>query len=696
MDNKCKEAITMAQINEIKKILLQSNKTKNEMIKINKGIIQVSTLEYQKYLENSEVSSIDLGYCEILLKYNYSISQDESLLIFKLDIKTEDLLSTYVYYEIYDPTGTIQLDLDICKNVEIVINSPVILDNTLELISNSLNEFGYNLFDGNDSFYKDICAIYTTINGTDILLSDRKNDLYRSSQNQTMCQTGCKIKSYNSTNKKAICNCSINQEELKDLSVEDLFDKNVIAKSFYNTLSNSNFRVLKCYKLVISSKFLKNIGGILMSILLISLIILTIISCIKGSEKINYYINLILKKKIIKKDIEHPETNMQSDKNSNAKKKISNKIKNRNKNKKINSKRKIERNKKDFKDKVILGPPKKRKKSKNNTKKNVSDNSKDVCSNYLSLKNTKNNEKYKINEKKNKKNTNKIKNKEKSEVVIYKNDKIKKIKKNKKKNIDTYNLNSKKDQNSKNKLIPSLTFEKNNNNEINSLNDQELNSLEYKLAIELDKRTYFQYYWSLLKKKHLILFSFLPSNDYNVVTIKISLFILSFALYFTINGFFFSDDTMHKIYKDNGAFDILFQIPQILYSTVISAVINMILKTLSLSEKSILSIKEEKDAVKAVEKSKKTAKCVKFKFALFFILSTLFMFFFWYFISCFCAVYVNTQIILLKDTMISFGLSMIYPFGLNLLPGFFRIPALRAENKDKECLYKISTLIALI
>ena len=45
MDNKCKEAITMAQINEIKKILLQSNKTKNEMIKINKGIIQVSTLE---------------------------------------------------------------------------------------------------------------------------------------------------------------------------------------------------------------------------------------------------------------------------------------------------------------------------------------------------------------------------------------------------------------------------------------------------------------------------------------------------------------------------------------------------------------------------------------------------------------------------------------------------------------------------
>jgi hypothetical protein len=46
--------------------------------------------------------------------------------------------------------------------------------------------------------------------------------------------------------------------------------------------------------------------------------------------------------------------------------------------------------------------------------------------------------------------------------------------------------------------------------------------------------------------------------------------------------------------------------------------------------------------------------------------------------------------------MISFGLSMIYPFGLNLLPGIFRIPALKAENKDKELLYKFSQIISYI
>ena len=223
-----------------------------------------------------------------------------------------------------------------------------------------------------------------------------------------------------------------------------------------------------------------------------------------------------------------------------------------------------------------------------------------------------------------------------------------------------------------------------------------MNSLTYELALQYDKRTYFQYYWSLLKKKHLVLFAFLPSNDYNIYTIKISLFLLSFSLYFTVNGFFFSDSTMHKIYEDKGAFDLLYHVPQIFYSTVVSALINIILKTLSLSEKNIIEIKEQKDIEKAKEKSEKVESCIKIKFYLFFILSIVFMIFFWYFISCFCAVYINTQKILIKDTLISFGLSMLYPFGLNLLPGLFRIPALRTENKDRQVLYKISLIIAII
>ena len=240
------------------------------------------------------------------------------------------------------------------------------------------------------------------------------------------------------------------------------------------------------------------------------------------------------------------------------------------------------------------------------------------------------------------------------------------------------------------------TVKDNEKNNVNKLNDEELNDLYYELAIEIDKRTYFQYYASLIKKKHLIFFAFCPSDDYNLPAIKISLLILAFSLYFTINGFFFSDDTMNKINEDKGAFNFLYQIPQILYSTLICAVINMILKTLSLTEKQILVIKQEKNFKEAEKKSKGIKNCLMAKLIIFFVISFLLMLFFWYFISCFCAVYKNTQVILIKDTLLSFLLSMLYPFGLNLLPGMFRIPALRANKKNMKYLYQCSKFVALI
>ena len=232
-------------------------------------------------------------------------------------------------------------------------------------------------------------------------------------------------------------------------------------------------------------------------------------------------------------------------------------------------------------------------------------------------------------------------------------------------------------------------------NKIKNMNDNELDDLEYELAVLFDTRTYWQYYWSVLKQNQLIIFTFLPMNDYNLIYVKIALFIISFGLFFTINGFFFSDDTMHKVYEDNGEYDIIFQIPQILYSSIISSFANILLKNLSLSEKNIIELKS--DIYFSIHKGKKKARqierCLKIKLILFFIISFILMAFFWYFISCFCAVYTNTQIILIKDTGISFGTSMIYPFALSFLPGIFRISALRAKNKNLKYLYKFSSLV---
>ena len=122
-----------------------------------------------------------------------------------------------------------------------------------------------------------------------------------------------------------------------------------------------------------------------------------------------------------------------------------------------------------------------------------------------------------------------------------------------------------------------------------NLNDEELNSLDYSIALKIDKKTYFQYYWSLLKKKHLILFIFYPNDYYNLISIKIISFLVSFSLYFTINRFFFNDDTMHKINEDNGNFNLSYQLIQIFYSSVISE-IKYDIETIISFRKNILAI----------------------------------------------------------------------------------------------------------
>ena len=52
-----------------------------------------------------------------------------------------------------------------------------------------------------------------------------------------------------------------------------------------------------------------------------------------------------------------------------------------------------------------------------------------------------------------------------------------------------------------------------------------------------------------------------------------------------------------------------------------------------------------------------------------------------------------TQIHLIKDTIISLITSLLLPFGLFLIPGIFRIPALKEEKQNLKCLYKFSSFL---
>ena len=186
----------------------------------------------------------------------------------------------------------------------------------------------------------------------------------------------------------------------------------------------------------------------------------------------------------------------------------------------------------------------------------------------------------------------------------------------------------------------------------------------------------------------------MPYYDYNITIIKIFLFFFSFGLYYTVNALFFTDSTMNRIYE--GQYGFIYQITNILYSNLISTFINMVIRSLSLSGKDVSKIRFYQNKENIDLKVATIRKCITIKFILFFIVSFFFLFIFWFYVSCFCAVYPNTQFLLIKDTIISFGLSLIYPLGYYLIPGIFRIISLRNEKKNKQCMYKFSLLIQML
>ena len=495
---------------------------------------------------------------------------------------------------------------------------------------------------------KILCSPFTSENETDILLSDRKSDFF---ENISLCEDICIYNGYDYTIEKAECECSIKGSI--DLNINKVVSKESNILSNFDLSSFSNIKILKCYKLVFSKKGQKNNKG---SYIFISVILVFIILSL---------VFIINKLKNIAKILRKALNNNNYPKNSGCSSSPPSKKKNTNKN--------------NYKDKNIN---KTKRKSKGRISA-ISLNSKTNI-NYMDSHATLS-QKERLNENLNR-NRKSLDCKKRGSIKIYSK-------------FQNFQPKAKNKSLFFSKIIP-LTKKKIDKDlkreKANNFNDEELNSLTYKEALEYDKRTYIQYYWALIKKKQLFLFTFVLNNDYNIFTIKLALFLFSFSLYFCVNTLFFEDKTMHNIYINKGKLNILNQIPIILYSSIISAVISTIIKLFALSEKQILKIRKMKSTSESLRKSSELAKTLKLKFNIFFIISFLFLTLFWYCIAAFCAVYKNTQNILIKSTLSSFGLSMLYPFGLNLLPGIFRIPSLKAISKDKECLYKISKIIALI
>ena len=576
-------------------ITFQVTDGKNELDLLQKG-----------FLDNQDLSILDLGECETRLKKEYNINETLSLIYIKQENTKAKPLDKNIIFEVYEPINFTKLNLSFCT--EDTINIYVKMDFSQETkeIYDELKSQGYDMLNINDRFYHDICIPYTYTNDIDILLSDRVNYIYKNQDSQ--CQQNCQFSSYlaNSLYMNCTCNAINDNNKIDDKK----FNGKILYESFYDVLKYSNFRILKCYKLVFSKNiFPKNYGSTIVLISFGLYLTCLIIFAIKGISPLKKNVQKIVVEKIEGRDFDN-----------------------------------IDKNDNKFIKYTKENPVKKKKGTKN----------------QVSII--------------------KIKYKAKDKISM--------------KKINTDSSKREFDLSSKKYSIDILKASSfNNSKEKNkSLDTFELNDLEYNEAIIYDKRSFFKTYLDFLSREHLIIFSFLVCNDYNLIYIKYTRFIFLVVTDMAMNVFFFTDDSMHEIFLNYGKYDFVQQIPQIVYTTIISNLLETFLCYLSLTDKHIYQIKNlskhyEREGVF------KILRCIEFKLINFYIFIFLLFIFYWYLVSAFCAVYKNTQIIFLKDALSSFILGIFLPFIIYLFPTTLRIISLKTKKHNLECLFKLSNII---
>ena len=222
------------------------------------------------------------------------------------------------------------------------------------------------------------------------------------------------------------------------------------------------------------------------------------------------------------------------------------------------------------------------------------------------------------------------------------------------------------------------------------LTDIEIDSLCYDKAKIIDHRGYCGYYWSMLKLRQLIIFTFVSNDDYNFILIKIVSFFLLLSLNLFYNSIFFFDKVINDIYDDEGKYSIKLQILNILICSLIFSFTIILVRFIITSHRKYIKLKEMEIYEEAQKESYSIHKKLVIRYIIFISVGSVLILFIWYFITSFCAIYRYTQNHMFLNAFISFLFSMIYPFIYCLLPALFRYLGL---EKNYKCCYCFSQYI---
>ena len=696
-------------------------------------VLSTDNMNPEEQLKNG-ISAIDLGNCTNVIKEYYNISKQENLIVLNMETKKDESqknesinnddksfnLGKNTQLEIYDYSGR-KLNLSVCKEDIKVIKYIGDVEGQLDMDSAKvLSTQGIDVFNENDEFFNDICHQYENSEGKDMILNDRRNDLY---QNATFCQDGCTYNgiNYNLKAVNCICDSSLLQEEENSITniEKESKDNNFksLTKSFVSGLIDFNFDILRCNNLVLNTKILiHNIGFYCLSLMFFLQIIFFLVYLIKKLKplknfmlmfKINNNINcyqknyIINTKKINKNHIKEilPPKNgyyLKNSKNENYNIQEPKKVKKYIKSTYNNNKKNISNNKGKISSTII-----KEKSSKNKIiKKN------DSINNDLTFWNSKNILNYKKISEQGDDSNKTIKNNSKEVINLDEdnNERIYNIKSNKRPNIQKNIFVKKvKDENYTKEISNLETIQGKNNNyniesKVNNLNiiklskaEFDIQDLDYEEAIIYDKRSFLRMYWGFLVDSQIILGTFFTGNYFDLFIIKLSFLVYTFQISFFLNALFYTDEYISESYHNDGILDFFSGLPKSIYSFIATLITTNLLRMLSSSKNELMRvIRRSGKFQNYIDIINIILTKLRKKLIIYFILVFLLESFFLYYVTAFCAVYRYSQKYWFIGCLESFGIDSFVTLIICIFLALFRYIGIKTHIK---CFYILAKII---
>lgn len=692
---------------------IQYQHTERQVVLINgtDGKYKTIIYEHDECIDKiNNITKVNFHSCIEILREKYSISSTEPLIFLVTEIKHNTTSTKQTAYAIYNKQG-IPLNLNYCSIESFQVKVPITNPDLVHFdLAYNMSLVGVDIYNINDPFFNDICFPFTSEQGKDVSLEDRREDYYK---NVSFCEADCEYEGIDYLTKEAKCQCTAKSNFITEAL------NNPITSDMFEMLQSANIKIFKCYKNVFNLQNLKrNLGSWIMILLFM---IEFIFFCVYLKYKI------ISIKKFLYNSINAPPTKVTRKKSyiGSDKMYVNSDQNNNHKNEKVfrnfhNQHQIISENS----DHLCVNS-----KNKNNIESSKNDklvnpqrkSSQMIVENILNesslgfeekKKNNSKNKKEDLNNKKRKSNKkvttysylNRSEKKDITNSQIFSAEKFNKSKINfqftppssdRSDNSLNDEIQKKRNQEKHYSNIISNNIQKVQENE-EDLSDEELNELCIEDAKTYDHRSLCEFYFNLLKDNQDIINIFCNVSPLDSFPIRCICFFFGMGFYFFVNALFFIESYLSSSIHGEGNYGFYSimqnEMNRLVFSTMVTVLVNMFENCLSSSKKRLeILIKKEKNKQIFFYESYKILNGLVIKHRLFFITVLLLDFVFWYYTSAFANIYYNSRINWIEGGLITFLLTNIFSFLYCLLIAVLRFVGLKCNYC--KCCYQISQLL---